>query len=78
MSRKSHPDRRAAGVLRLASNHPPDRFDNACRYALELGTRTYRGLDNILRTGADLADAGPEPETAPIDHPNIRGAEYFK
>ena len=65
-------------VHSLARNHPPDRFDNACRYALELGTRTYRSLDNILRTGADLADAGTEPETALIDHPNIRGAEYFK
>jgi len=81
MARQNNPEygfRSCYGVLRLASNHPPDRFDNACRYALELGTRTYRGLDNILRTGADLADAGPEPETAPIDHPNIRGAEYFK
>ena len=65
------------GVLRLASGHEPDRFDAACRYALELGSRTYRALDDILRTGADRTGA-PEPETAPIDHPNIRGPEYYR
>ena len=65
------------GVLRLAGGHEPDRFDAACRYAMELGIRTYRGLDNILRTGADLADK-QEPETAPINHPNIRGPEYYR
>ena len=65
------------GVLRLANGHEPDRFDAACRYALELGSRTYRALDDILRTGADLA-AAPEPETAHIDHPNIRGPEYYR
>ena len=66
------------GVLRLAGGHEPERLDAACRYALELGTRTWRGLDNILRTGADRAAAEPEPETMPIDHPNIRGPEAYK
>ena len=56
----------------------PERLDAACRYALELGTRTWRGLDNILRTGADRAAAEPELETMPIDHPNIRGPEAYK
>ena len=42
------------------------------------GTRTYRGLDDILRTGADLAAAEQEPEITPINHSNIRGAEYYK
>ena len=81
MARQNNPEygfRSCYGVLRLANNHQPERFDDACRYALELGTRTYRSLDNILRTGADLANAGPEPETAPIDHSNIRGAEHYK
>ena len=81
MERNPNPEfgfRSCYGVLRLANGHEPDRFDAACRYAMELGSRkTYRGLDNILRTGADLADA-PEPETAPIDHPNIRGPEYYR
>ena len=81
MERNPNPEfgfRSCYGVLRLAKSHEPDRFDAACRYALELGTRTYRGLDNILRTGADRAAAEQEPETMPIDHSNIRGAEYYK
>ena len=79
MKRHNNPEfgfRSTYGVLRLAKVHKPDRFDDACRYALELGTRTYRGLEDILRTGADLAAA--EPETTPIDHSNIRGAEYYR
>ena len=51
MERNRNPEfgfRSCYGVLRLANGHEPERFDAACRYALELGTRTYRGLDNIL------------------------------
>lgn len=81
MSRYGKPElgfRSCLGVLRLAQRHDRERFDGACRYALELGTATYRGLDAILRTGADLADAEPAPEAPCPDHSNIRGAEYFK
>ena len=80
MDRNPNPEfgfRSCYGVLRLANGHEPDRFDGACRYAMELGTSTYRGLDNILRTGADLT-AAQEPETAPIEHSNIRGPEYYR
>ena len=81
MDRNTNPEfgfRSCYGILRLANGHEPARFDAACRYALELGTRTYRGLDNILRTGADRAAAEQEPEIVPLDHPNIRGPEYYK
>ncbi|MDE2914348.1 MAG: IS21 family transposase [Paracoccaceae bacterium] len=80
MERNHNPEfgfRSCYGVLRLAKSHGPDRLDNACRYALDLGIRTWRGLDNILRTGTDLVDE-PEPETAPINHSNIRGPEYYR
>ena len=81
MDRNTNPEfgfRSCYGILRLANGHETARFDAACRYALELGTRTYRGLDNILRTGADRAAAEQEPEIVPLDHPNIRGPEYYK
>ena len=81
MERNPNPEfgfRSCYGVLRLAGGHEPERLDAACRYALELGTRTWRGLDNILRTGADRAAAEPELETMPIDHLNIRGPEAYK
>ncbi|MXW46855.1 MAG: IS21 family transposase [Gammaproteobacteria bacterium] len=80
MGRNPNPEfgfRSCYGVLRLAGSHGAERLDNACRYALDLGTRTWRGLDSILRTGADLVD-GQEPETRPIKHSNLRGPEYYK
>ncbi len=81
MERHGNPEfgfRSCHGVLRLARRHEPERFDDACRYALELGTGTFRGIESILRTGADLAAAEREAETTPIDHSNIRGAECHK
>ena len=81
MKRQNNPEfgfRACYGVLRLAKSYEQDRFDGACRYALELGTRSYRGLENILRTGADLAAAEQEPDTMPIDHSNIRGPEAYR
>ena len=70
--------RACLGVIRLASQYDPDRFEQACRYALELGTDTYRGLDTILKTGADLIDIEEEPEPPSFDHSNIRGPECFR
>ena len=51
--------RSCIGVLRLAGRYDRERFNAACRYALELGSTTYRRLDAILRTGVDPADAEP-------------------
>ena len=65
------------GVLRLEKGYGAGRLDNACRHALDIGTTTWRGLDNILRTGTDLADHKQQDETL-ITHSNIRGPEYFK
>ena len=81
MGRQNNPEfgfRSCYGVLRLAKGHEPERFDAACRYALELGVKTYRDLDNILRTGADRADSEQADNGEPIDHSNIRGASYYR
>ena len=78
MKRTNNPElgfRSCYGVLRLAAGHEPERFDGACRYAIDLGTRSWRGLNTILATNADQADA--EPESVAIDHANIRGPEAF-
>ena len=58
MERNPNPEfgfRSCYGVLRLATGHEPDRFDDACRYALDLGIPTWRGLDNILRASTASA-----------------------
>ena len=78
MKRTNNPElgfRSCYGVLRLARGHDPERFDGACRYAMDLGTRSWRGLNTILSTNADFADA--EPESVAIDHANIRGPEAY-
>ena len=80
MERNHNPEfgfRSCYGVLRLAGSHAAERFDGACRFALDNGTDTYRGLDNILRTNSDLVDE-EEAESHSIDHSNIRGPEYYK
>ena len=64
------------GVLRLAEEYGGERLDGACRYGLDLGTKTWRGLGNILRSGADLTSEDPQASADPIIHCNIRGAEY--
>lgn len=56
MKRTNNPElgfRSCYGVLRLAAGHEPERFDGACRYAMDLGTRSWRGLNTILCTNAD-------------------------
>ncbi len=78
MKRTNNPElgfRSCYGVLRLAAGHEPERFDDACRYAMDLGTRSWRGLNTILSTNADRA--GAEPESVAIDHANIRGPEAY-
>ena len=78
MKRTNNPElgfRSCYGVLRLAAGHEPERFDEACRYAMDLGTRSWRGLNTILSTNADRAAV--EPESVAIDHANIRGPEAY-
>ena len=78
MKRTNNPElgfRSCYGVLRLAAGHEPERFDEACRYAMDLGTRSWRGLTTILSTNADRAAV--EPESVAIDHANIRGPEAY-
>ena len=66
------------GVLRLAKSHGPARLDGACRCALDLGSRTWSGLDRILRAGADLTAEQQQGGTEPVVHANLRGPEYYK
>ena len=49
-----------------------------CR-ALTLGAVSFKSVQSILKTGLDrqpLAQASAQP-SVPIDHPNIRGGDYY-
>lgn len=79
---RPHPEqgfRSCLGIQRLAKHYGSDRLEAACRRALATETLTYRSIQSILQRGLDRQPL-PEPdaETAPIQHPNIRGPLYYR
>ena len=66
------------GVLYLAKTYTPERVEAACTRALALRTNSYRSVASILKKGLDREPLSPPPPPPPIDHPNIRGKEYFQ
>jgi transposase len=70
--------RSCLGVIRLGERYGHDRLEAACRRALVTGACSYRSLESILKSGLDQQPL-PEPEAPPppIEHGNIRGADYY-
>ena len=65
------------GVIRLADKFGPDCLDAACRRALEINARCYSSLQSILKNGLESKPRTRATEEPAINHPNIRGADYF-
>lgn len=65
------------GVMRLGTQKGLDRLEAACRYALVHEVVSYRSIKHILarNLAAPCEEALPEPP--PIQHGNIRGADYY-
>ena len=71
--------RSCLGILRLGSSFGEDRLEQACPRALRLQAYSYKSIQSILKTGLDRqAEPQPLPERSPIEHANVRGAEYFE
>jgi transposase len=67
------------GILRLATQHGPERLEAACKMAQPAPTITYRFLDNILRNRTDLINhQHAEQPTLFSDHENLRGAAHYQ
>jgi transposase len=81
MASKPHPEqgyRSCLGVLRLGDTYTPARLEAACRRAIALHACSYPSVKSILRCNLDSQPVEPAaPPKPPIDHPNIRGSEYF-
>jgi transposase len=81
LSRRVHPQqgfRSCLGLMRLGKTHGPDRLEAACRRALVIGATSYRSVESILKNGLDRAAPPHASNPGPIvQHPNVRGAEYF-
>ena len=66
------------GVMRLGKSYGDDRLEAACARAVALGTASYRSIESILKKGLDRRPL-PEPAPArePVQHENVRGADYY-
>jgi transposase len=74
-----HGFRRCLGILRLAKVYSPDRLENACQLALQIGATRYQSIKSILKNNLEQTTT-IEPDPAfPISqtHDNIRGSNYY-
>lgn len=81
MNSRAHPQqayRACLGILRLGKTYGDTRLEAACARALQIGARSCRSLESILRRGLDQQ---PLPDTAPaapsLTHDNVRGPDYY-
>jgi len=81
MEHRTHPEqgfRAALGIMRLFKQYGAERLEAACRRASKYRIFSYKGVANILKTGADKLDNSRSmAATLPIDHDNIRGPGYY-
>jgi transposase len=81
MEHRTHPEqgfRAALGIMRLFKLYGADRLEAACKRASKYRLYSYKGVANILKTGADKLDASRNaPALPPIVHDNIRGPGYY-
>jgi transposase len=78
---KPHPEmgfRSCLGILRLAKQYSPTRLEAAAERALALNACSYQSLKSMLERGLDRLPVAPTPPSRPpVEHDNIRGADYF-
>lgn len=81
MESRLHPQqgfRACAGVMRLGKVYGAERLEAACARALRLEAISYTSIQSILKNGLDRQPVPVStPVTAPINHANIRGSQYF-
>lgn len=81
MEHRPHPEqgfRAALGIMRLVKQYGNDRLEAACKRASTYRLYSYKGVANILKTGADRLDERKNtPAVPPIVHDNIRGPGYY-
>lgn len=81
MRSRMHPQqgfRSCLGILRLGKSYGEDRLEAAAIRANQIGGRSYKSVESILKNGLDQKPL-PDEKTSetPIDHANIRGKKYY-
>src|SRR5882724_7375145 len=78
---KRHPEqgyRSCLGILRLSKQYTTQRVEAAARRAIALHACSYPSIKSILQCHLDGQAIEPAAEPKPpLQHPNIRGSEYF-
>lgn len=82
MEKRPHPEqgfRSCLGIMKLGKEFGDERLEAACKRALAVNAISYKSVKSILKTGLD---GQPLPEerdrqTNLVDHPNIRGSDYY-
>jgi transposase len=83
---KAHPQqayKACMGILSLRKGFSDQRINAACKRADYFQNYTYKAIKNILEKGLDKVDYLPHAKTDDhpqlgLDHPNIRGGDYYK
>ncbi|MEW6737959.1 MAG: IS21 family transposase, partial [Acidobacteriota bacterium] len=76
---KSHPEqgyRCCLGLLNLARHYTITRLENACRYAVAIGSPTYRSVKSILKQSLDQ-HSDENSQLVVSTHENVRGPAYY-
>jgi hypothetical protein len=71
-------DSSCLGILRLGKQYSSQRLEAAARRAIALQACSYQSVKSILQRNLDSQSIEPAAlPKPPLDHPNIRGSEYF-
>ncbi len=83
LENRPHPEsgyRACMALIRDAKSYPPERFNAACRRALQIGAPTRYSVRSILKKGLDRVHL-PTPDHDDLppgsSHDNVRGAAYY-
>lgn len=81
---RPHPEhgyRTCLGLLSLTKKYGKQRLEAACNRAKDIGGMNYKSIASILAKSLDkvpLETADESPQTTlPLDHDNVRGADYY-
>lgn len=80
LASRPHPQqgfRSCLGLMRLGQAYGKARLEAACQRATALQAYSYKSIESILKHGLDQKPLRSTPESAPLRHPNIRGAQYY-
>lgn len=82
LSTPAHPQqgfRSCLGLLRLCNRYGVERTEAACRKALAIHAVNYKSVKALLENNMDkLPDPPLEVPVPPVQHANIRGADYYR